>query len=99
MRSKLLLTYNILPASQDAYMQFMMNVFVPGLERLGLENVGVWHTAYGNYPARLLVFAAETETLRAALQDTRWRALETRLQQLVTDYTRRIVPYQQGFQF
>lgn len=99
MRSTMLLTYNIVPSAQDEYMQFMMNVFMPVMERLGLENAGVWHTAYGDYPMRLLVFVAETETLRAALEDTRWRNVEARLQQYVTDYARRIVPYQSGFQF
>jgi hypothetical protein len=95
----MLLTYNIIPSAQDEYMQFMMNVFMPVMERLGLANAGVWHTAYGDYPMRLLVFVAETETLRAALEDTRWRNVEARLQQYVTDYARRIVPYQAGFQF
>jgi hypothetical protein len=98
-RSKMLLTYNIVPHVQDEYMQFMMNVFMPVMERLGLENAGVWHTAYGNYPMRLLAFVAEEETLRAALADARWHNAEARLKQYVTDYTCRIVPDQSGFQF
>jgi len=98
-RSKMLLTYNLVPAAQDEYMQFMMNVFVPMLQRLGLENVGVWHTAYGDYPTRLLAFVAEDAAMRAALADTRWQTVEARLKQYVTDYTCRIVPNEPGFQF
>lgn len=99
MRSKMLLTYNILPATQEEYMQFMMNVFIPLLQRLGLENVGVWHTAYGNYPLRLLAFVAEEKEMRAALADARWKNVETRLKQYVTDYACRVIPYEPGFQF
>ena len=99
MRSKILLTYNINPPAQEGYMQFMMNVFIPTLQRLGLENVGVWHTAYGNYPSRLLAFVADEKEMGAALDDDRWKQVETRLKQYVTDYARRIVPYEPGFQF
>lgn len=99
MRLTMLLTYNILPELQEEYMQFMMNVFMPTMQNLGLENAGVWHTAYGDYPARLLVFIAEERVMQNALQDKRWQTLEARLKEYVTDYTRRVVPYEPGFQF
>jgi hypothetical protein len=98
-RSKMLLTYNIVPPAQEEYMQFMMNAFVPTLQRLGLENMGVWHTAYGNYPMRLLAFVANEPEMRAALNDDRWKKMEARLKQYVTDYTCRVIPYEPGFQF
>ncbi len=99
MRQKMLLSYNILPQFQQEYMDFMMNTFVPTLQRLGLENQGVWHTAYGNYPMRLLVFVAEQQDMQAALASDEWRQLEARLKTFITDYTCRIVPFQPGFQF
>ena len=99
MRSKMLLTYNILPPAQEEYMHFMMNVFIPTLQRLSLENMGVWHTAYGDYPMRLLAFVADETEMRAARKDERWKQVEARLKQYVTDYACRIVPYEPGFQF
>ncbi len=99
MRQKMLLSYNILPQFQQEYMDFMMNTFVPTLQHLGLENQGVWHTAYGNYPMRLLVFVAEQQDMQAALASEEWRQLEARLKTFITDYTCRIVPFQPGFQF
>lgn len=99
MRSKMLLTYNIVPTALEEYRQFMMNVFIPTLQRLGLENMGVWHTAYGDYPMRLLAFVAEEKEMAAALNDDRWKQVEARLKQYITDYTRRIVPFEPGFQF
>ncbi len=99
MRSKMLLTYNIPPEHQEEYMQFMVNIFVPTLQRIGLENMGVWHTAYGNYPIRLLVFVAEAQEMKAALAGDTWKQMEARLKEYVTDYARRIVPFEPGFQF
>jgi hypothetical protein len=99
-RTKLLLTYNISPEQQEEYLNFMVNIFVPGLQRLGLVNSGVWHTAYGDYPARLLIFVADDrETMTKALGSKTWKDLETKLERFVKDYTRRVVPFQPGFQF
>ena len=69
------------------------------LQRLGLESAGVWHTAYGDHPIRLLAFVGDEKEMGAALDDDRWKQVETRLKQYVTDYTRRIVPNETGFQF
>ncbi len=100
MRSKLLLTYNVLPEHQEEYLNFMVNVFVPSLQRLGLTNAGVWHTAYGDYPSRLLVFVAEDKgTIDQALASKTWQDLEAKLEKYVTDYSRNVVPFQPGFQF
>ena len=99
MRSKMLLAYNVLPQHQDEYMQFMMQVFVPTLQRIGLENEGIWHTAWGNYPIRLLAFVAEEHDMREAIKTDAWSQVEARLKGYVSDYSCRIVPYQAGFQF
>jgi hypothetical protein len=100
LRSKLLLTYNIIPEHQEEYMNFMVNVFVPSLQRIGLSNAGVWHTAYGDYPARLIVFVSDDqETMEEALKDKTWHDLETKLGKYVKDYARNVVPFQPGFQF
>ncbi len=98
--SKLLLSYNISPEQQDIYLRFMLNQFIPALQNLGIMNIGVWQTVYGDYPIRLLVFLAEDEaTLERALESDVWRKMEKELKPLIRNYTRRIVPYEPGFQF
>ncbi len=98
--SKLMLSYNIPPERQDVYLRFMLSQFIPALQNIGLMNIGVWHTAYGNYPIRLIVFVAEDEsTLERAMESDIWKKMEGELQPLVTDYARRLAPYEAGFQF
>lgn len=100
LRRKLLLSYNIIPEHQEEYLNFMVNVFVPTLQRVGLVNAGVWHTAYGDYPARLIVFVAEDqETMEQALVSKTWKDAEVKLGRYVRDYARRVVPFEPGFQF
>lgn len=96
----MLLTYNIVPQKQETYLRFMLNEFIPTLQRLGLQNTGVWHTAYGNYPIRLVVFATEsTRAMQNALEGDTWNKMELKLMDLVSDYARRIVPNDSRFQF
>ncbi len=100
MRRKMLLSYNVVPDRQDEYLNLMVNVFVPTLQRLGLANAGVWHTAYGDYPTRLIIFVSDDEAaMEKALAGKTWKDLEARLKQYVGDYTRRVVAFQPGFQF
>ncbi len=100
MGNKLLLTYNILLHQQEAYLRFVVDEFIPTLQTLGLTNQGVWHTAYGNYPIRLLVFVSETpEAMQRALASETWNEMEKKLQTFVADYSRRVVPNEPYFQF
>lgn len=98
--SKLLLTYNILLHRQEAYLRFIVDEFIPTLQTLGLTNHGVWHTAYGDYPIRLLVFVSETpEAMQRALESETWNEMEKKLETFVADYNRRVVPNEPFFQF
>lgn len=98
---KFLLMYDIHPEIQDQYFQFMLGEMVPTLQSLGLVMGGVWHTAYGNYPMRLIEFVAEDrETLQRVLASQVWEQLESRLQRFVVNYGRKIVPLRENvFQF
>ncbi len=98
--TKVLLSYDIIPETQESYFQFMLGEMVPAVQRLGLGMAEAWHTAVGNYPLRLVVFVGESEeAVEQALASPEWDDYETRLQQYVTNYTRRVVPFRDRFQF
>jgi len=59
-----------------------------------------WHTAYGNYPNRLLGFVADSaDAARTALQGQEWQALMRRLEGYAGSLTQRLVAYRGGFQW
>lgn len=97
---KLLLTYDPIPEQREAYFRYVLGEFVPTLENLGLKMAEAWHTAYGAYPLRLTGFVApDRESLDAVLESETFERLETRLQDYVVNYQRRIVPVRRRFQF
>jgi hypothetical protein len=97
---KLLITYDPIPETREAYLEYVLGEFVPGLERAGLPMSEAWHTAYGSYPLRLAGFRApDQETLETFLASEDFRRLESRLRSYVVNYRRRIVPDRPGFQF
>ena len=98
---KFILTYDILPDVQETYFQFVLGEFVPALQAQGLHMSGAWHTAYGDYPMRLVEFIADDRaTVEAVLDSPAWEQLEERLQEFVVNYSRKIVRLREDhFQF
>jgi len=100
-RFKLLLTYDIDPDVQDSYFPFMLGELVPAVQSLGLHMNGAWHTAYGNYPKRLVEFIADDqEAVEALLSTPLWEDMEQRLLGYVTNYAKKVVRLRDNqFQF
>ncbi|MDE2775319.1 MAG: hypothetical protein OXI77_05195 [Chloroflexota bacterium] len=98
-RYKLILFYNIKRDKQDQYYRYMLSSFVPDIQKLGVYMHMVWHVAYGDYPMRKIEFVTESaDILRRLFLSDQWDDLETKLQQYVDDYERKVVDYRTGFQ-
>ena len=97
---KLILTYDPVPERREAYFRYVLGEFVPALEQMGLTMSEAWHTAYGEYPLRMNGFLASDEgTMDNILTSEEFRELETRLQEYVINYSRRVVVCRNSFQF
>jgi hypothetical protein len=96
---KLLLSYNIETDSIDQYYQFVLGHYIPAMQTMGLEMSEAWHTAYGDYPQRLVGFVArDRQTMDDLLYGDIWSQLNEQLQQFVGDLRYKVIPYQEGFQ-
>ncbi len=99
-RVKLLMFYDIIPETQQAYYEFILREFIPRLQELDLVVTQAWHTAYGNYPVRMTAFVApDLDTVRKVLASPEWKGLNERLEQFVTNLSYKVVRYREGFQF
>jgi hypothetical protein len=59
-----------------------------------------WHTAYGDYPIRLIAFRAQDDAeIRDILNSTEWKEGKEKLLKMVHDYEERLVPARNIFQF
>lgn len=97
---KLLLTYDPHPGRHEDYLRYVRGEFVPMLEHMGLTMSESWHTAYGAYPLRLASFlASDRATMQQIIASDTFQELETRLQEYVVNYSRKIVPHRSTFQY
>ena len=97
---KILLTYDIIPHKEADYYEFMLGEMVPAVESMGLTMSEAWHTAAGNYPLRLVAFVAEDRAAAEnAIDRYEFDSLEERLMTYVSNYSRRMVPSRDYFQF
>jgi hypothetical protein len=96
---KLLISYDIKVEAQEVYYRFVTLEFVPGLRAMGLYMTDVHHTLWGDYPVRLVEFVAESlEVTRKALESERFKQLEEKLKTYTENYSRKVIPYRDGFQ-
>lgn len=97
---KLLLIYNVSQERMQEYYRFMLGRYVPMVQALGLQMSDAWHTAYGDYPNRLIGFVArDKETIDDLFENETWQALNDELQRYVSEFAVRLTPYREGFQF
>ena len=97
---KLIMTWDIAPGHEQEYFEFVVREFLPGVQRLGFELSDAWATAYGSRP-QILVGAVLPSMSKAhqVLRSSDWKSLHNKLEDFITNYTEKIVPARNGFQF
>ncbi len=96
---KLLLSYEVNTENLQDYYQFVMGSYIPSMQAMGLQMSEAWHTAYGNVPNRLIGFVCDNqETVNELLKNEAWFTLNEQLEQFVTDFSYKVIPYRGGFQ-
>ncbi len=96
---KLMMSWDIQSGNEAEYFQFVIQEFVPGLLKLGLQPTEVWFTAYGDCPQILAGgLASDFATLDQIVHSPDWDELRQKLEVYVTDFQHKIVPAVGGFQ-
>lgn len=99
MSTKLILRWDIHPGSESEYFEFMVSEFIPGIKRLGINDPGVWYTAYGDAEQILVSGTTETrEHMSYVLRSKDWARLKDRLDALVDNFSQKVLPATGGFQ-
>lgn len=96
---RVIFTYDILPHAQERYYRFVRSVWVPELQGMGVELIDVFHVLWGEHPIRQTEFGAYSlDTLRDMFENNRYLELEAKLQEYTKNYSRKVIPYAEGFQ-
>ena len=99
---KLLMNWDIKPGRDQEYFEFVVREWVPGINKLGIENIAAWYTLYSreNSAAQIMAeaIAEDPETMREMLLSDEWAALQDRLKEYVNNYEQKVVRVSGDFQ-
>ena len=96
---KLLMTWNILPNRETEYSEFVVNEFIPRLNRLGLGDLEFWYTRFGEQPQiQASGVCPSMEQMQNILESEEWESLQDMLDGFVTDFNHKLIRATRGFQ-
>jgi len=96
---KILLSYHLNTAYTQDYYQFVLGRYIPAMQEMGLQMSEAWHTAYGSAPNRLVGFVcSDWQTMEGVLTDESWLSLNEQLEEYVSEFSYKVIPYRGGFQ-
>lgn len=99
MTSKILMRWDIRPDKESEYFEFLVHEFIPALNKLGIADILVWYTAYGDCEQKLAEGTTESmEKMRSILQSEEWIILTDKLQNYVVDFNLKVIAATRGFQ-
>src|SRR5512136_972690 len=100
MTVKLMMTWDIIPEHEQEYLEFVIGEFIPNIQRLGFKPVEAWVTIYGNYPQiQVGILADDLPGAQQIMHSEGWGQLQGKLFALVKNFSYKIVPARNGFQF
>jgi hypothetical protein len=99
MSAKIIMRWDIRPEKESEYFEFLVHEFIPALNRLGIEDILVWYTAYGDCEQKLAEGTAKSvDAMKSILDSEEWVILIDKLQNYVVDFDLKVIEATRGFQ-
>ena len=96
---KLLMNWDIKPGRDQEYFEFVIQEWVPGVNRLGIETVAAWYTVYTREDDPQIMaeaIADDLQTMQDILKSNEWQELHDKLLDYVTNYEHKVVRIKNG---
>jgi hypothetical protein len=99
MSVKLLMSWDISAGQENEYSEFVVNEFIPRIQRLGMGDIEFWYTRYGECKQiQASGISPSLEQMNNILTSREWRQLQQRLAEYVQGYEQKLIRASQGFQ-
>lgn len=96
---KLLMTWDISAGQESEYSEFVVNEFIPRMQRLGMGDIEFWYTRYGECKQiQASGVSSSIEQMNNILKSREWRHLQQRLEGYVDGYDQKLIRASRGFQ-
>lgn len=84
--------WDVMPGSEAEYSEFIVNEFIPRLNRLGIGDLEFWYTGYGEHEQIMVSGVTTTrEQMDRILDSEEWEALSDRLSDLSVNLSHKII--------
>ena len=84
--------WSIIPGREEAYVKFVINKFIPGVNNLGLHTVAVWSVLIGAYSEIILENASgDLDIIEKALKNKQYKLLKQGLFKFVKNYQTKVL--------
>ncbi|HIE29628.1 TPA: hypothetical protein EYP66_20345, partial [Candidatus Poribacteria bacterium] len=84
MAVKIIMTWDISKENEQKYFEFIINEFIPGVQKLGFHPLDAWATVYGNYPQiQVGMIASDIADAQHMLNTVEWGVLEEKLLEFI----------------
>jgi hypothetical protein len=99
MSAKLIMRWDVRPETESEYFEFLVHELIPAMNKMGIGDIQVWYTAYGDVEQKMAEGVAETaDAMLRALRSDEWHLLTDKLQTFVKNYQQKVIPATKGFQ-
>ena len=99
MAAKILMRWDVRPETESEYFEFLVHEFIPGLNKLGIDDIQVWYTQYGDCEQKLASGITNSpEKMQDALASPGWGQLNDKLQSFVENFSQKVISATGGFQ-
>lgn len=99
MPAKLIMRWDIRPETDSEYFEFLVHEFIPALNKLGIIEVQVWYTQYGDCEQKLASGITQSvEDMQKIMRSEDWEKIIAQLQEYVDNFSKKVIPATGGFQ-
>ncbi|HKK99465.1 MAG TPA: hypothetical protein VJ943_04380 [Desulfotignum sp.] len=92
MAVKMMHYWTVIASENLAYADFIINSFIPGINRLGIHTVAGWSVIVGSYSEVILeVVSEDLDQMEAALKNEKYRHLKSDLLNFIKNYKTKIL--------
>ena len=99
MAAKFLMSWDVRPETESEYFEFLVHEFIPSLNKLGVTDIQVWYTAFGDCEQKQAEGIMDSsEQMKQILGSEQWQNLSETLQGYVQNFSIKVIPATRGFQ-
>lgn len=96
---KLIMSWDIRPETETEYFEFLVHEFIPGITKLGINDIQVWLTIYGDSEQKLTSgIANSSDQMRLIMRSKDWKHLTDKLEGYVDNFSHKVIHATRGFQ-